>query len=399
MSLQTPTTSELADTIVSQIEASIGQAVPLLPKAFLRVLARVLAGAVVLIYKYAGFIFLQLFVSQATMRATTILGRELRPLVEWGRLVGVGDPEPATQAELVVDVSVELQTGFLPANSQLVYSPTGVVYLTTSAVALDAPTVQATIRASSDPDGGGGAGAIGNLEPGDVVSFASPLPNIGRDAVVVSQAVTGADGESEDAYRARIIRRFQRRPQGGAYADYQQWGEEPPGILNVYPYTSSTPGEVDVYVEATPASSGSPDGIPTPAQLDEVAASIELDQQGLASRRPAGVGVNVFPITRSEFDVQITGLSPDLPSSRLAIESAVDELLRSREPFIVGLSTFPRRDRITLAAVSGVADDAASAIGGSIAEVELSRSGVPLTAYTLGSGEKAKAGEVTFQEN
>lgn len=401
MSLSTPSTAQIADNILAQIEASISQTVPLLPKAFVRVLAKALAGVFTLLYKYAGFIFLQMFVTHASMRETVINGRTVQPLVEWGRLVGVGEPEPATRAELLIEITVEVQTGSLPAGSQLLFASTGVVYLTTAAVALDAATKQVTIRASSDQQGGGGEGSIGNLEPDDIVSFASPLPNVARDAIVISQSVTGADGESEEAYRARILRRFQRRPQGGAYADYQAWGEEVAGIVNVYPYTGA-PGEVDVYVEATEASSGSPDGIPTAAQLTAVAESIELDQDGLASRRPVNGAVNVLAISRVEFDLEIEGLHVpaetglDDATVQGAISDAVDEYLRAREPFIVGLSVLPRRDRITLAAVSGVADEAATALGASITSVTLNLGGSETAAYTLGNGEKAKLGAITW---
>ena len=51
MATQTPTTKELSASIVGAIEAQIGQSVPLLPKAFIRVLAKVLAATFVTLYK------------------------------------------------------------------------------------------------------------------------------------------------------------------------------------------------------------------------------------------------------------------------------------------------------------------------------------------------------------
>lgn len=396
MSQATPETQAIADNIVAQVEASIQETAPLLPKAFIRVLAKALAGIFVIVYKYAGFIFLQMFVEHASMRATTINGKVIVPLVEWGRLCGEGDPLAATRAELVATVVVTNQVGVIESGAQLVYPPTGVIYLSLVSVALDAPTVQVRVRAASDPDGGDGSGVIGNLVPGDVLQFASPLPNIDPRATVASQAVTGADAETDGAYRARVKRRFQRRPQGGASADYQTWGEDDPGILNVYPYAGS-PGEIDIYVEATVASSGSEDGIPTGAQLDAVAAAIDYDSNGLASRRPVNAAVNVHAIARTAFDIVITGLdATDLAAAKEALEDAVDEHLRSREPFIVGLSALPRADRITLAAVSGAVDDAVSALGGTVASVTVKLSGVPTPAYTLGNGEKAKLGTTTY---
>lgn len=397
MSLTTPTTKEISDNIIAQLEASLNQTIPLLPKSFLRVLAKALAGVFVLLYKYGGFMFLQIFVRTASANETTVNGRVLTPLIEWGRLIGVGDPAAATQAELLIDITVENQTGTLPSGSQLVNTDNGVTYITIGSVTLNAAVVQATIRAVSDQADGGGAGAIGNLDPGAIVSFANPLANVARNAVVDSQTVTGSDAEATAAYRQRILDRFQKRPQGGAYADYELWGEEPAGIINVYPYTSDCPGQVDIYVEATPESSGSPDGIPTAAQLQEVLDSIELDENGLASRRPANALANTFPITRTGFDVRVTGLQVDnLAEVQQTITTAIEEYFLDREPFIEGLSVLPRKDRITRSAIGGVVDDIVSASGGIFSSVIVTQGGINVELYGLGIGEKSKAASVTF---
>lgn len=384
--METPTTRQLSDQIVGQLAASLGQSIPLLPKAFARVLAWVLAGVFVLVYKYAGFIFLQLFVAHASAEETTINGKKVIPLVEWGVLLGVGRPQAATRAEHIVSVPVTNQTGELKAGVTLLRSETRVLYQVVAAVALNAPTVQVRVKAIGDDQGGDGAGAIGNLTAGDTLTFASQPPNVASTATVVSQVVTGADGESVEAYRARIIRRVQRRPQGGAYADYQAWGEEVVGIVHVYPYAGTIPGTIEVFVEASEESSGSADGFPTGPQLTAVNDSINLNESGLATRRPVNAPVIVASITRRPFDVLVAGLNPDTAETRQAIEDGVDEYLRSREPFIVGLSVLPRDDRVTEAAVSGYVDTIVSALGASVTRVELT----PGPAYTLGHGEKAK---------
>lgn len=396
MALVTPTTSQVANNVIVQLEASLSQTIPLLPKAFSRVLAKSLSGVVVTLYKYAGFNLLQQFVSSASFGETEVNGRLIRPLVEWGRLIGAGDPLPATQAELTVSVTVTNPSGSLPGGSQLLHASTGVVYQTVAAVLLDAETVTVTARATSDQAGGDGAGTVGNLEVGQMLQFASPLPNVATNATVTGASVVGADGEAEDVYRARIIRRFQRRAQGGAYADYRAWGTVA-GIRNVYPYTGA-PGEVDVYVETT----STPDGIPDSAQLAAVLTSIEYDPEespsptGLANRRPVNAAVNVLPITRTAFDVDIAGFEADDPPAVLeAIEQGLDEFLRAREPYIVGLSALPRLDRVTQGFVAGVVNEIAEANGASVASVTLRRSGVTILQYNLQHGELAKLGSLT----
>jgi uncharacterized phage protein gp47/JayE len=398
MALQTPTTAEISANIIAQLEATLNQSIPLLPKSFLRVLAKTLGAVFILLYKYAGFIFLQIFVSTATIRETEINGVPVSPLTAWGRLIGIGDPVAATQAELRIDVTVENQTGFLPSGSQLVGSTNGVTYITIGSVPLDAATVPAIIRAVSDQAGGSGAGAIGNLQPGDEVTFANPLANVARVAVVTSQEVTGANAEATEVYRQRILDRFQKRPQGGALADYEIWGEEVAGIINIFPYTGDDPGEVDVFAEATPESSGNPDGIPTAAQLTAVFNSIEKDETGLASRRPANAFVNVFPITRTGFDTTVFDLVVDNPGQVQAdIEAAIVDFFLDTEPFIDGLTIPPRKDRITQSALIGLVEDIVTAVNGTFGTVTFAPTGggsIPL--YILAKGEKAKSTGTSF---
>ena len=393
MSLTTPTTQEVNANIIAQLEASLNQSIPLLPKSFLRVLSKTLAAVFIILYKYGGFTFLQMFVSSASDVETVVNGRLITPLTEWGRLIGVGDPAPATNAELTVDISVTNQLGFLPSGTQLVGADNGVTYITIGDVALDAATVSATIRAASDQAGGGGAGAIGNLPISSIVSFVNPLANVSRNTTVTAQTVTGADGESTEAYRQRIIDRFQKRPQGGALADYEAWGEEPAGILNVYPYTSSDPGQVDVFVE----SATEVDGIPTVPQLQEVLDSINLDVSGRATRRPANALANTFAIIRTDFTIEVNSLvADDLPQVQADVTAAIEEYFLARAPFIEGLSVLPRVDSITNGAVAGVVDDIVSAAGGTFQLVVLKEAATPFTLRSLGIGEKAKALTVTY---
>ena len=397
MSLQTPTTKEINDNLIAQLEASLNQTIPLLPKSFLRVIAKATAGVFSLLYKLGGFYFLQMFVISATDAETTANGKTFVPLTEWGRLIGVGDPVAATQAEMVIDINVEIQTGLLASNTQLLNSDNGITYITIGSVPLINPIVQATIRAASDQSGGNGAGAIGNLDTGDIVSFANPLPNVSRDATVVTQTVTGANAESTEAYRQRVVDRFQKRPQGGALADYEEWGEEVAGILNIYPYTSSCPGQVDVYVEATPESSGNPDGIPTNAQLQAVLDNINLDQNGLATRRPATALVNTFPITRKGYDVKVFDLvTANLPQVQSEITTALEEYFLSREPFISGLTVSPRLDRITDSELGGIVWSIVNADNGVFTELTVELNTIPSLIFLLGEGEKAKLASVQF---
>lgn len=359
-------------TIISDIETQISQSVPLLPVAFVRVLAKAFGGSLVLLYKYTGFVSLQTFVASASIRPTTINGISLTPLIEWGRLIGVGDPLPATPAELTIEIVVTDQTGDpIPAGTQLVYEPTGVIYLTQTTILRDDATKLVNIVATSDQSGGSGVGAVGNIPVGATVSFTSPLIDLGRDAAVTVVVTTGADAEDLDlVYRQRVVDRFQKRPQGGALADLEGWAEETPGIINAYPYTD-LPGSVAVYCEADVESSGSPDGFPTQPQLDDALESIEVNLNGRATRRPANMFVSTLSITRREFSVEVVSLAaPDLPKTKSDIEDGMAGLFASFEPRIGGLTITPR-DRVTQTEVGAVCQDIARSNNATISSVIL----------------------------
>ena len=397
MSQTIPTTEALKDTIVSTFESKLSATIPALPVKFLRILAQVLAAAIVLLYRYSGASFLNQFVQFASTVETTVNGRTLIPLVEWGRLVGVGDPTEATRWEGTVQITVLVQTGTIPSGTLITKTDTGVNYLTLAAVALDAATKTVSIRASSDQDGGGGRGTIGNLLVGDTVSFMSPVPNVESDVTVTAITTTAADAETWDVYRQRVVDRFRSQPQGGAPADYEQWGESVEGIINTYPYTGD-PGIVNVYSEATPASCGNADGIPTGAQLTAVEDYINNDGTGIANRRPIGSFVNSLAITRTSFDVEIIELIvEDETTVRTKITEAIEQYFLSREPYISGLTLGARKDRITRSAISGAVEDVVTAYNGIFTSVNVSvTGGDTFLLYPLGEGEKAKAANVFY---
>lgn len=394
-----PTTNELADGLVAAISASINQTIPILPKSFVRVLANVLAAVLIVLYKFASFVFLQIFVATASFEETTVNGVRIRPLVFWGRLIGVGDPDPATKAKLLIDIIVETQGGTLTAGeTNVIGSLNGYTYSLQSDVSLNAPVVQGTFLAVADPLDQGGAGAGGNLSAGDIVTFATPYGDVAQDATVNARTVDGADGESADVYRELIIERFAGRPQGGAGLDYVIWGREVEGIINIYPYTGN-PGEIDVYAEATPESSGSPDGIPTAGQLIDIEDAIQNDAGGLALNRPIGSFVTVFPISRTGFTVDITDLTgEDLAALKINIETAITQHLLEREPFIDGVTPLPKKSNITLDNIRGIVNDFSEADDGSFSTVvvKFTISATAFSVYTLSEGEKAKLTVVNY---
>jgi hypothetical protein len=79
VNIVTPATQDLSDNFTAQMEVALVQSVPLLPKAFIRVLAKMLAAVFILLWKYAGWSLLQLFVRYASDQDTVINGTRHQP--------------------------------------------------------------------------------------------------------------------------------------------------------------------------------------------------------------------------------------------------------------------------------------------------------------------------------
>ncbi|RLE17562.1 MAG: hypothetical protein DRJ50_13940 [Actinobacteria bacterium] len=237
---------------------------------------------------------------------------------------------------------------------------------------------------------------------GEIVSFVNTPAGVQRDTVVVSNPsfdVAGSDDEDVEDYRHRVFDRFQKQPRGGAYADYEFWGEVVGGIVRIYPYTGN-PGEVDVYSEAKTEPSN-PNGIPSAQQLIEVEQAIMYDETGAQVNRPAGSKINSLAITRTGFTVVVTTLvdDSDIGQTKIRIEDALESVFANAGPYIQGLTPEPRRDKIYNATVLSTVYDVVSSVSGSFATVTFydTLGGVQdLSQYDLGHGEKARLDSVEF---
>jgi uncharacterized phage protein gp47/JayE len=406
------TASEISDLIVAQLETDLSTTIPLLPKSFIRVLAKVLGGVYVLLYHYAGWILLQLFVKTASNEEVVIGGVAITPLKQWGSLVGVFQDE-GQRAELEIEVSVLTTGGTLTSGTRFINPNTEIIYISLGDVAKDAATITVPVRATD-------AGEAGNLDIDAELYFVSPPADCEKTAVVTARTLDGVDAEETEVFRQNIIDRFAARPQGGAYADYRDWAVEVTGVLNAYPYSGgalqystgasfyndtglhttdggvtypSGAGQVDIFIEAETGV----DGIPSSALLEEVWEYIEADDTGLANRRNINAYVNVAAITRRTFDVTITGLAVvDAVATQAAIEAGLEDDFLEREPYILGLNIPPRRDMVSLMDVGGTVGKLAAANGGYVTAVSVSEDGLEDDFFPLQEGEKAKLGTVTW---
>lgn len=390
--LSVPTTAELDATI----RGALGDALGVVPRSVLVVLARALAGASALLYRYAGWLAVQWHPAHASNREVTINGRTFVPLALLGRLKGLDAQRAAVPARLTADVDVIVQSGSLPAGTQL-RGPQGVIYIMTAAVQLDAASVEIEVEAAGDASDGDGAGEAGNLEVGDELEWVDPLATVAAVATVSAVTQEGADGETEAAFRARVEAAYSGRRRGSGGVDWRAWASDVSHVTGVYPYRGDVPGTVEVYVRVD----NQPHGVPTEDQLDEVAAAINFTSAAgvwTADRRQTNALPLVLPIESVAVDVTVNALSgvADAAAVQSQLEAALEEYLEAREPWVEGVTLPPRSDSVSASGVQGVVQGIVGAANGTTGAVIVEIDEETIDVHQLTKGQCARLGSISF---
>ena len=390
MAFENKTIEQVNNLIISGIEAELNTKFRLLPKSFIRVLAKVLSAVFITLYKQQAWIFLQMFVDTASFDEVEILGRKIRPLVMWGNLVGIGDPEGATQWQGKIKVEVASVNTYLEQGTQFVDPATGLIYITTETVLLKNSFEEIDVKCAE-------SGIAGNIEVDDELNVASPYFNIGKKAVVCEVTDKAVDEESESSYRYRVKSRWQVQPQGGALYDYRKWASDVSGVLQTYIYKDDdSAAGVLIYVVSDDESR-----IATPGMLKEVGEACSYDPVTGEGRKPVtavldpvndGSYKNVRSCSISGFTVYVDDFAGDeIDSFKSSCKNNFDSYFLEREPFVRGLSVDNNRvDRISAVNLISIANDIAEGVNGYFGKIRLEKNGEIITDYTLGKGELAK---------
>lgn len=388
-----PDLNSLYTEIKASFASTYNQNVSPLPKSFLNILSKVLAGLMNAVYKYGNFTSKQIFLKTASFEPVTLAdGTVIRPLVEDARKYGIGEPTPATQAELEAQAIVTA-AGTIPSGTQLTNKATGVIYTTTQDYTVTSGIVNLTILASGDATNTGGFGVIGNMEIGDIVTFINPQITA-AEASIVTILTTAVDAETEDSYRNKAITAAKQERLPNNYLWYREEAAAI-GTVRVYPYTSANAGFIDIYVKSILSGSV----IPTQTQLDEVLNAVTFDDSGI-NQLPANIaGINVLPVTTKSFTITINTITSnnELASIQTAITAALQDLFANYEPYIAAIDvTDARKDLIDLQEINGLVYSTAKARGATVGGVTLFESGSSITKYLLDKDELATLASVDY---
>ena len=397
MSYENTTIEEIYNLFIEAFGQEFNNSLKLLPKSFIRLLSKILAGIFIILYKLNGWFFLQIFVSTASFKEVTVLGRRIRPLVEWGMLVGVGAPGSATEWRGTAVVSVISPGNTLLSGTQLRSSLTEKIYITENTVFLAGETVSVNIFCTE-------SGTAGNLDAGDEVEFVNPVGTVKKSAFIESVISMASDEETEGTYRQRVQNRFKMQPQGGSLIDYRKWASEVPGVYKTYIYTDpDSPAGVLIYVSAD--ISVYPDRIPPASVLIAVGDACTYNPEtGEQDRKPLGAVLdpagngsysNIKPVTVTGFDVYVTGVPVDVDIADFANQAKtnIELYFLNREPFVRGLSVDNViLDKITKVNVIGILNEIAISkkIDFSAVDIKTDDASIGDPGYVLGFGELSK---------
>lgn len=305
-----PTTEEINDRIISDIESSIGQSTPLMFKAFNRVLAFALAGVFTILYKFGQWAIKQIFTITQDADSLELKGDQY----DIPRTVAVA-------AELTVGFTGDNGTTIL-AGKQFRGDSNGLLYSVQLTETISGGVAVANVKCLT-------SGELSNLVNGSIMTILQPIAGLDNQATVSATVIEGEDQESIEDYRARISEREKTPPQGGALIDYVIWAKEVAGITRAFAWGHREVGAIPegrVYVY--PVNDGEASRIPSVPKLTEVQEYIDDP-----TRAPMQVVlINVPAMDEKVIDIDVSALDPDTSAIKAAFAENVEEYLLAREP-------------------------------------------------------------------
>ena len=159
--------------------------------------------------------------------------------------------------------------GTIPSGTPLVRAD-GQQYTATASGTIASGSV--TVPASAVADPAGEVGAVGNCDAGTALTLGTAIAGITSTGAAATAFTGGADLESDDALRARMLLQYQNPPHGGDQADYVEWALAVPGVTRAWCVPNAFgSGTVAVYFmldDAESAHGGFPQGTNGVSQND-----------------------------------------------------------------------------------------------------------------------------------
>ena len=214
-----PTLSALRQRVAQDIAASLPGADALLRFSNLGVLGDSQAGLSNLHYGYLDWIALQSNPFTATQEY----------LEAWAALVKVYRKAAAVASGAMTFSGTN---GVVLASGSTLVRGDGVQFITISTGVVASGAV--TVNASGVPDPAGLLGATTDTVVGTAMTLSQTIAGIQSTGSVTTIFTGGADLETDDALRGRMLAAYQAQPQGGCSTDYVNWALQFPGVTRAW---------------------------------------------------------------------------------------------------------------------------------------------------------------------
>jgi uncharacterized phage protein gp47/JayE len=209
-------------------------------------------------------------------------------------------------------VTFTVQAGSLIPFGTLLQALDGVQYQTSTDATVSASTATASVTALVPA-------AAGNRAMGQNLTLVSPVVGV-QSTATAGELSGGADVETDNALRARLLARIQQPPHGGASYDYTAWALEVPGVTRAWVYPAEL-GLGTVTVRFVRDNDGT--GTAIIPDVGEVAAV----QAYIDARRPVTAQLTVVAPAAVQLNFTIQGLVPATFTVQAAVQAELADLL------------------------------------------------------------------------
>ena len=314
-----PTLSQLRNQARQDINANLPGADATLRFSNLGVLGDILAGMAHQLYGYDDWIARQAVPYTATDEY----------LEAWAALKNV-TRKPATVASGVI--SFPGTDGTVIEEGTSVLRSDGVAYVSTAEATVTGGVVLVPVSAVPDP--AGLTGANGNSPAGTQFTLGAPVAGVTSTGSATTALVGGADIETNDSLRSRMLFAYQNPPQGGAESDYIRWASDVPGVTRVWVNPIGVgAGTVVVYVmfdDANASTGGFPVGTDGGATNEKRIDPATGDQLTVANHiyplRPVTAVVHVCAPLAAPIDFTISGSALFTDTIKAQVANAITEV-------------------------------------------------------------------------
>lgn len=310
--------NELIRIVENELSVQFFGRLSVLRKGVLKVLARVIGGALYLLSLVAKRVWKNRFISTCDNEALDGFGEEY------------GIPhKPPQKAEGNVIVTLEdgVASVVIDSGTFLTDSVTGLDFEVTETTTVTSSSNSLPVRAAE-------AGDNYNLWDGELLEFkeesVAGVEKMEADSIVggcsVEVMVDGNPqiwGETSMEYRERLLNRVRNQPHGGSKNDYWQWVMSFPYVTDafIFPYTPNT-NSVSI-----PVANYHNSDYTVPVGKTSVIEDWINDD----SRRPIAADIRVFSVTPIEVKIKAS-VAPFSASVRSSVTSAIKTFFRKMEP-------------------------------------------------------------------